>query len=274
MNGNIYIKRDILEWRWFKYPKTAHLFFYLLIRANYKDSFCGEILIRRSQLLTSRSRLCTDTGLTESEVKTSLNRLKKSGDINVKSGRNHTLITVLKYDEYQGVMPNCDQQMSNGRPTDNQRMSPYNKNNKKKKGEISCTREADVAISEAESSTSGDVTTIEYEKLEKQIIELHHNKSWKEVVCMNFHAKETEVDDYLDEFFEQCKLRNWGGDSLQSLFTSWLGSEINNKKKNSKYGNNRQSNNVSKDGRTEQQRLQDTADTVRELLNSPSIFIP
>ena len=123
MEGYIKLFRLILNWRWFRDPAIAHLFVYLLLRATYADAEWRDITIKRGQLVTSRDTLIHDTGLTESMVRRGRRVLRRTGEIQTKSTNQYTLITITKYDEYQGNICNGNQTTSSEEPRVNQQMT-------------------------------------------------------------------------------------------------------------------------------------------------------
>ena len=133
MEGFIKLFRCFLEWRWFRAPAVAHLFVYLLLRANYTDADWRDITIKRGQLVTSRDTLIHDTGLTESMVKRGLRVLRRTGEIQTKSTNQYTVITITKYDEYQGNICNGNQTTSNESPTVDQQKTTNKKYNNKRR---------------------------------------------------------------------------------------------------------------------------------------------
>ena len=102
--GRRYIKlyEQITSWEWFHTPSTLALFIYLLLKANYKDSVVHGVPVKRGQLLTSLPKLSTDVGLSIQQTRTAISHLKSTGEITDVSNRQHRVITIVKYDEYQG----------------------------------------------------------------------------------------------------------------------------------------------------------------------------
>lgn len=90
--------REIFDWRWFKKPKTAFLFIYLLLSCNFEDNDFEDIIINRGQCVCTQSRLSAETGLSLKEVRTALDNLKKTGDITIDTSRGYSLITVIEYE--------------------------------------------------------------------------------------------------------------------------------------------------------------------------------
>lgn len=101
-NGHIKEFRSLLTWEWFKDPYTAHLFEYLRLACNWKPgSFKGKT-IERGQLVTSIQQMALATGLSQQSVRTALNHLKSTGEITSEPTNKFTLITVVKYSDFQG----------------------------------------------------------------------------------------------------------------------------------------------------------------------------
>lgn len=137
MEGYVKIFRSILEWRWFQDPAVAHLFLYFLIKANYTDTEWHDITIRRGQLVSSRKSLTKETGLTEKVIRRGMKALIKTGEITVEPTTQYTLITIVKYSEYQGETTRMGQAEANERPTLGQRKTTNKEREKQRKEELS-----------------------------------------------------------------------------------------------------------------------------------------
>ena len=129
MNGYILIHRKLLNWQWYKDSNTLHLFIDLLLDANYEDSKFGFQIIKRGQCLTSLKRIHENTGLTFQQIRTSLDKLQKSGEINKQTTNRYSIITINKYDEYQDI----NKQTTSKQQTDNNIKINIIKNNKNNK---------------------------------------------------------------------------------------------------------------------------------------------
>jgi DNA-binding Lrp family transcriptional regulator len=99
-----YIKLDrkMLEWKWLDVPEMVSLWIYILLRANYGASEWHDEMFEEGTFPTSISKLSEATGLSTKQVRTCLERLKKTGEIVVDSNNRFTKITVCKWSEYQG----------------------------------------------------------------------------------------------------------------------------------------------------------------------------
>lgn len=101
MEGWVKLHRKFLEWEWYDKSETVHLFLHCLLKANHKDkSYRGKI-IKRGSFLTSRELLSSELGLSQRQIRTSLNRLKMTNELTINSTRKGTIIQVVNYSKYQ-----------------------------------------------------------------------------------------------------------------------------------------------------------------------------
>lgn len=144
MENNTFIKlnRKILKWGWYKDINTFKLFVHLLLTANIRPGeFLGQS-IERGQLVTSRLKLSAETGLTERQVRTSLNHLISTNEVTKTTTAKFTIITINNYDKYQkstktatSDRPTSDQQTTSDRPQYKKVKNIKNvKNGKKREG--------------------------------------------------------------------------------------------------------------------------------------------
>ena len=118
MASFITVDRKILKWEWYQDVKVFHLFLYLLLRANWEDGNWRGKQIKRGQLITSRSTLSKETGLTERQVRGTLDKLKTTNEVSIKATNKFTIITICKYDTYQSKFSNINQKTPTERPTE------------------------------------------------------------------------------------------------------------------------------------------------------------
>lgn len=102
MNGHIILDRKILEWEWYTNINTKTVFIHLLLKANWKDAKWQGKIIKRGQLVTSIPSLCNALALTPREVRTALEHLCDTHEIDRQTTSKYSVITVLNYDKYQG----------------------------------------------------------------------------------------------------------------------------------------------------------------------------
>ena len=132
MSGWIKIHRKFLDWQWFEKSEAVHLFIYLLLKANHKDSQWQGIDIKRGQFISSLGKISTDTGISLQSVRTLLNKLENTNEIELKSTNKFTIVTICKYECYQDENEETNKQLTNKQQTTNKQLTT-NKNDKKEK---------------------------------------------------------------------------------------------------------------------------------------------
>lgn len=140
--GYVKFWRKILDWEWFSCSETFHLFAYLFLAANHSDGNYKGIEVKRGQLLTGRKSISEKTGISQRSVRTSLKRLKSTGEITVKTTNKFSIITLCNYEIYnpydrkndQQNDQQTDQQVTSKRPANDQQTTT-NKNYKNEKNE-------------------------------------------------------------------------------------------------------------------------------------------
>lgn len=135
-NGWIKLYRSILDWEWYDDMNTRMLFIHCLLKANCRDTkYHGEV-IKRGTFLTSVEILSLETGLTKSQIRTSLNKLKMTNDIANDSSGKGSIISITNYDEYQSNDKPNDNEIASGVTNQSQtddKPIATNKNNKNEK---------------------------------------------------------------------------------------------------------------------------------------------
>ena len=118
-NGWICLHRKMQNWEWFKANSDIFkVFVYLIFNANVEDAvWQAKYEIKRGQLIRSVSSICSDTGLTIRAVRTALEHLKKTGEIEIKATNKNSIITICNYDTYQNQKSESDKPTD--KPTDN-----------------------------------------------------------------------------------------------------------------------------------------------------------
>jgi hypothetical protein len=121
--GYIKIWRKLLEWEWFLKPETLQVFLYLLLKANYKESKFMGYTVNRGQIVTGRNSLSEKLTLSPRTVRTSLERLKTTNEITIKTTNKFSIITLCNYETYQNDFIENDQQndQQNDKPTTSKR---------------------------------------------------------------------------------------------------------------------------------------------------------
>ena len=137
--GWIKIHRKLLDWEWFEDNNTFKLFMYLLLKVNHENAKWRGVEIKRGETITSIEALAKSTTLTFQQVRTSLTKLKSTGEITIKTTNKYTLIELVKYGVYQiGDDENNKQdnkqdnkQITNKQQTNNKQITTNNKEKNK-----------------------------------------------------------------------------------------------------------------------------------------------
>lgn len=88
------------DWEWYESTNVFRLFTHCLLHTNTQNiRYCGRE-IKAGQFVSSVARISAETGLTESQVRTALKKLKDTGYISTKSTNKYTIYTVNRYQMY------------------------------------------------------------------------------------------------------------------------------------------------------------------------------
>lgn len=139
--GWVKLYRQLTEWEWYSDVPTKVLYIHLLLKANFTEGNFKGVTIHRGSLATGRKKLAEETGLTERQVRTALEHLKKSNEATIKSYSKFSVITLINYDKFQ----NSDQQVTSKRPASDQQVTSkrpqYKKERIKERKNISPVRQ-------------------------------------------------------------------------------------------------------------------------------------
>jgi len=128
MSGWIKIHRQILEWEWYSDTNTFRVMLHLLLKANHKEKRYRGMELKVGTIVTSRDILSLETGLSIRQIRTSLDKLKSTNEVTIKTSSQGTIIELVNYEKYQLT--------TNERPTSDQQTTT-NKNVKKEKNDRS-----------------------------------------------------------------------------------------------------------------------------------------
>jgi len=111
-NGFIVLYRSLIDWEWYSDANTFRLFIHCLLRANHKEKKWQGITIERGSFVTSYGHLASELKLTVSQIRTSLDKLKITGEIAHKSHSKYGIITIKNYDKFQDIRSQDDNQIA------------------------------------------------------------------------------------------------------------------------------------------------------------------
>lgn len=128
MNGFIKLHRKLIDWQWYSDTVTKCVFLHLLLTASYKPKKWRDITINAGQLVTSQKSLGDALGFSIQQIKTALSKLQTTGEITYKSTNKYTVITVVKWEDYQvlefeATDSSTFEQLLNNQPITNEQLS-------------------------------------------------------------------------------------------------------------------------------------------------------
>ena len=95
MEGWIKLHRLILDWQFYKNNKVKALFIHLLLLATYSAA------VERGMIKTTIRKLREETGLTEQEIRTALDKLQRCGTITQETTPKYHTIKIVNWELYQ-----------------------------------------------------------------------------------------------------------------------------------------------------------------------------
>ncbi len=125
--GWIKLHRKITEWEWYTDIPTKTLFIHLLLTANSKPGKWRGVDVPVGAKITSREKLSQETGLSQQQIRTALNKLESTNEVTKSATATYTLITVVNYEKYQLINQDSNQPSTNEQPAINQRATTNNK---------------------------------------------------------------------------------------------------------------------------------------------------
>lgn len=105
-HGYIKLHRRILDWPWYGDHNTTRLFLHLLLTANYETAVWQGVELGPGQRIISLAGLAAETGLSLRQIRTCLERLKTTHEVTLCPTHRYTVLTVVKWQEYQGGAAN------------------------------------------------------------------------------------------------------------------------------------------------------------------------
>lgn len=176
--GWVKMQRKLIDWEWYNHIPTKVLFLHLLLKANHKDAKWQGKTIKRGELLTGRSVLSSETGLSVQQIRTALSNLKSTNEITIKTTKLGSSVTIVKYNDYQSL----EKQSTNKQPSkqpDNNQASTTNKN-KKNKQEVIYRGFDHLELTESEfESIQKEYTKKQIDDILNRIENYKNNKNYK-----------------------------------------------------------------------------------------------
>lgn len=122
MQGYIKLHRKFKDWQWYTEPNMVLFFIHCILRASHKETEWKGIKLNPGQFISGRKALALETGMSEQQVRTCINKLKSGREITTKSTNKNTIFTIKSWKKYQvekeaNQQPN--QQATNKQPASN-----------------------------------------------------------------------------------------------------------------------------------------------------------
>lgn len=112
MDGWIKLYRKLVDWEWYSDSDTKDVFIHLLLTANHTDSKWRGQEVKKGSVITSLESLASPLGISIQRVRTALNHLQKTGEIEKISTNKNTKIIVVNYSLYQSLMDLSNKQLT------------------------------------------------------------------------------------------------------------------------------------------------------------------
>ena len=101
MSGWIKLHRAMLEWEWYDDINVKTVFLHLLLTANFEPSKYRGHTVGPGQSIIGFNALSEQTGLSRSQVRTAIDKLKMTGEIALKTTNKFSIVTMTCWSEYQ-----------------------------------------------------------------------------------------------------------------------------------------------------------------------------
>jgi hypothetical protein len=100
-NGWIKIHNKITNWGWYSDANTFRVFLHLLLTANYQEKEWLGNKILPGQTVIGLFSLSKKLRISIQSLRTSLTRLKSTNEITIKTTNKFSIITIVKWNDYQ-----------------------------------------------------------------------------------------------------------------------------------------------------------------------------
>jgi hypothetical protein len=138
--GYVRIWRKSVDSGWLKNHKLWAFWSYCLLKATHKehDVIVGyqTVHLIPGQFIFGRKKASLDTGLSEQEIRTCINLLKKTENLTIKSTNKYSIITIINWGIYQNSENEINQQINtpvtSKQPATNQQITTYKNGNNEK----------------------------------------------------------------------------------------------------------------------------------------------
>ena len=99
--GFVKLSRKLTDWGWYDDPNVLAVWIHILMMVNWKDGEYRGMKIKPGQKVTSIRKLAEDVGLPYSTTRKAINKLESTHEITTERHTFGSLITVVKWADYQ-----------------------------------------------------------------------------------------------------------------------------------------------------------------------------
>ena len=99
--GWVKAHRSFLDWEWMRKGHSFKVMMALVFKANYEPNTYQGTLVDRGSLIIGRNLFASELGISVQQLRTILRNLESTGEITTKSSRKGTIVTVVRYEDYQ-----------------------------------------------------------------------------------------------------------------------------------------------------------------------------
>lgn len=173
--GWIKLHRKLRENPIYKNANLSRIFIELIFIANHKGAqimWNGKMRnIDAGQCITGRFSMSKILAIKPTTIYSSWQKLKKMGFIDIESDNRNSLITILKYKQYQLLINDNDNSFDNSMTTDRQQNDTNNNNKNNKKSFINKTEEEKISPLPKEENLNevNEIFRLFYESINPQI---------------------------------------------------------------------------------------------------------
>lgn len=165
MNGFIKLHRKLIEWQWYKDSNTKAVFLHLLLLARFSDGGYKQVKLRPGQVVIGRKKLAEDLGMSEQNVRTSIQHLISTNEITIKSTNKFSVVTIVNWEKYQIDDDESTNKVTNNL-TNNQPTTNHNVRKKERKKDNNDSSLPNINFKD--NGPEGKEEESDYEKWEKR----------------------------------------------------------------------------------------------------------
>ena len=208
-SGWIKLHRKMTDWEWYTDVPTKTVFIHLLLTVNHDPGKWRGVDVPKGAKITSREKLAKETGLSQQQIRTALNKLEATSEITKSTTSTYTLIQLTNYEKYQDTNQVCNQRPTSEQPATNQRAttikeSKKDKNEKKRRSIYSAEGAVDDSFQTSEAREAMKAYLQMRESMKKPV---KTERAYKLLIGKLHKLAQTEAE--MVPIIDQSIERNW-----------------------------------------------------------------